>query len=211
MLQSQGFPKNSLSRSHVFVATLLTLFIFPLLAPTLFAQGPKAPRAASLVAPALSPAPFLAFELTLPEGCVALWPTRNSPGEMPALARLESGAKILLRPGYAHTFAVVTQEGIRQCVTLEVHDSLRLPPFARIDNHPAPLAIHPVDLIHPTRPLLITKGVCLLSNPGRQSRGSKRKSQCRNPLGPNGKYGKGSRQTGKTHGGNSARKPVAGG
>lgn len=177
MLQSQGFPKNSLSRCHVFVATLLTLFPFPLLAPTLFAQGPisaqgpiftqgpRAPRPASLVAPALSPAPFLAFELTLPEGCVALWPTRNSGGEMPALARLESGAKILLRPGYAHTFAVVTQEGIRQCVTLEVHDSLRLPPFARIDNHPAPLAIHPEDLIHPTRPRLITKGVCLLSNP----------------------------------------------
>ncbi len=163
MFLSQGFPKNSFSFSPFCCSLLSILIVFPWVGPNLFSQGPLA--VTPLVVPAPGPAPLMAFELTLPEGCVALWPMRKSPAESARLIRLESGAKILLRPGYAHTFAVITPEGIRQCVTIEVHDSLHLPPFAKIENHPAPLAIHGEDLIDPTRPRLITKGVCLLSNP----------------------------------------------
>ncbi len=183
MLQTQGFPKNSRSLTSPFVVCLVAVFAFPPLLPSLFSQGYLAPKPTPLVIPAIRPSPLLAFELTLPEGCMAIWPWRKSYGEMPTLERLETGAKILLRPGYAHTFAVVTSEGIRQCVTLEVHDSLHLPPFAKPENHPAPLAIHAEDLIHPTRPRLITKGVCLLSNPVDNHEVQNEKANAEIPLG----------------------------
>lgn len=160
MLRTQGFPKVGNKFSACLLTGLSTILAQNIGTSGAIAQGPPVMMRVPVVA-----APLMAFELNLPECCHALWPTRKSPVEMPTLQRLENKSKILLRPGYAHTFAVVTPEGNRQCVTLEVHESLRLPPITKIEDHPAPLAIHPEDLISPSRPRLITKGICLLSNP----------------------------------------------
>ena len=160
MSRNQGFPKVG----NKFSACLFT-GISSILAQNMVASNASAQGAPVMMRVPVVAAPVMAFELTLPEGCHALWPTRKSPAEVPTLQRLETRSKILLRPGYAHTFAVVTTEGNRQCVTIEVHESLRLPPVTKIEDHPAPLTIHPEDLIGTARPRLITKGICLLSNP----------------------------------------------
>jgi uncharacterized repeat protein (TIGR01451 family) len=160
MSRTQGFPKVGNKISACLFTGLSTILAQNMVSICAFAQGPPVMMRVPVVA-----APLMAFELTLPEGCHALWPARKSPAEIPTLERLESKSRILLRPGYAYTFAVVTTEGNRQCVTLEVHESLRLPPVTKIEDHPAPLAIHPEDLIGTARPRLITKGICLLSNP----------------------------------------------
>jgi|GEM_PF-250287 len=111
-------------------------------------------------------APLLGVHLELPPGTHAVWPTRTTLAERPTLVRLEPKAKILLRPGYAHTFAIVSNDsGQRHCATVEVIESLRLPPVTRIEDHTAPLIVHPEELGIDSRPRLITKAIAVLHNP----------------------------------------------
>lgn len=111
-------------------------------------------------------APLLAVQLNVPPGNHVIWPTRQSLAERPTLVRLEPGTKVMLRPGYAHTFAIVSNEtGQRNCGTIEVLESLRLPPVTRIEDHAAPLIIHPEELGQDARPRLVTKAIAILHNP----------------------------------------------
>jgi len=111
-------------------------------------------------------APLLAFRLDLPAGSHALWPSKPTGNDRGTLVRLEPGTKVLLRPGYAHAFVVVAGEGgQRHCATIEVFESLRLPPVARIEDHPAPVIVHPEELLRDSRPKLVTKAITVLKNP----------------------------------------------